>query len=334
MLGSLNNILVYQAGGRLVLDEPFRVQPSSATIPIQTLDGKALTELGTGFAAISDVAAVVSTLSLTLPATTLRQRTIVPTGTTTYVAAVDALTDPGYQLLVNRGGRIQFVRPSEFAVSGANVTSFRLDDGLDFTLTAGDTAKGVRVQYDVDWSAVTAKFVGQVQVIWKVTISSKVHVIKRIYDVVRQVLHCPATWESVKSRRQDIDQQTTNIQNKESCVQQAWEDVQEELRQREVYCHLVVPHGSNALRDAVVYRCLYNLASNNDISVPSQFSSGLNDYLEHLEAQRDHAMGALVMFIDKNEDGKLTTDEQVATRRIWLRGRRRTEPQTNKVSPS
>lgn len=339
MLGSLNNILVYQAGGRLVLDEPFRAQPTAATITITALDGRELTDLGTGFAAISDVAAEVSSLSLTLPATTLRQRTIEPTATSGFDADIDQLTDPGYVLLVNRGGRLMHVSPAEFATAaadpgpGTDVTSFKLDDGLPVALVAGDTAKGIRVQYTVDWASVTSRFVGQVLATWKVTVDGVQHTIKRIYDVVRQVLHCPATWNDVKNRRNDVDSQTSNIQDKDACVQQAWEDIQEELRQREVYCHLVVPHGSKALRDAVVYRCLYTLVENQSLNVPPQYTGGVDEYLKHFDQQMNRAMGALMLFVDKDEDGVVADDEYKSTRRVWLRGRRAVPPQSNKVSP-
>lgn len=333
MVGSLNNILVYQSGGRLVLDEPFRGQPSAASITIQTLDGENLAELGGGFTSIIDVAADVSTLSLTLPATTFHQRVIAPSATTGFDADIDALTDPGYVLLVNRGGRLAYATPSEYEVVADDVTSFRLDDGLDFVLTAGDTAKGIRVQYDVDWSVVTSKFVGQVLATWKVTVGSKVQTIKRVYDLVRQVLHCPATWQNVKARRADIDAQTTNVPNKEEAVQQAWEDVCEELRRREIYYNLVIPHGSTALRDSVVYRCLLNLCEGQTLNAPPQYIGGLDEYMRHLEMQRGAAMGALSLYVDKNEDGNITQDEAAPTRRIWLRGRSRTPPQINKVVP-
>lgn len=334
MLGSLNNILVYQAGGRLVLDEPFRGQPSAATVTLETLDGQPLTELGSGFAAIANVPAAFSTLSLTLPGTTLRQRNIAPSATAGYVAGVDDLTDPGYALLVNRGGRLEHVCASEYTVSGSNITALRFDDGLDYALTAGDTAKGVRVQYDVDWSSVTAKFVGQIQATWKITVNGRVHVVKRIYDVVRQVLHCPAKWADVRNLRADVDQQTSNIQNKEAHVLTAWENVQEELRNRDAYHNLIVPHGSYALRDAVVYRCLINLAAHQSLNVPPDYVGGLAEYVDWLEDQKGRALGPLTIFLDKNEDGKLSENELVGARGpIMLRGKRRPPPQTRKVSP-
>lgn len=334
MLGSLNNILVYHAGGRLVLDEPFRKQPTEATVSITTLDGRDLDALGGGFTAISDVAADVSTLSLTLPATTLRQRNIAPSATAGFVAEIDELTDPGYALLLDRGGRILHITPSEYTVVGSDVTTFRLDDGLDFLLAAGDTAKGLRIAYEVDWSAVTSPFVGQVLATWRVTVNGRVQTIRKIYDVVRQVLHCPVSWQNVRARRADVDTQTSNLADKEMAVQQAWEDLREELRQRDVLYNLVIPDGSTALRDAVVYRCLSNLASQQVLNVPPDWNGGLREYLDWLEGQKSDALGALSLVVDTNEDGLVTTDEQQKRRRIWLRGKRSELIQTNKTSPS
>ena len=87
---STYNVLLYRQGGTLYLDEPLPDQPSACTVSITQLDGNGLADLGGGFANISDVAATIDNLVLTLPAKASPWRTVAPTATAGTI---------GYQLL-------------------------------------------------------------------------------------------------------------------------------------------------------------------------------------------------------------------------------------------
>lgn len=333
MSGSLNNILVYQQGGRLVLDELFRAQPSEATISITSLGGQVLSGLG-DFADVTNAPCDVSAVVITLPTAIAHVKNLVPSATAGYDADIDDFTDPGYRLLVNRGGRLQWAAVNEYELSGSNVTRLRFDDGFDFALTAGDTARGVRVKYDVDWSAVTSKFVGQVKAVWKVTVNGKVQTHVRLYDIVRQVLHCPAGWDDVVARRPDLDGQTQTFQDKQALVQLAWEDVIADLRNRQILFNMVVPDGSTILRDATVFQVLYNLTAQGVLNVPEKFLGGIVDYLDFIRRERDRVLGDLTLIVDEDEDGLVSSDEVHANRPVYLRGRSAKQPQFSKTAPN
>jgi hypothetical protein len=339
------NVLVVQQGGLLVLDEPFDAQPSAATVTITTLGNQALTTLHSSFTALEDETCNVSNMVLTLPASNRGAKLFTPTAT---AGIVDAMTSPGYQLLIQRGGRNYYARVGEYDVAAAgggggggggggsghahghngngsnlNVTSFMLDEGVDFAIKAGDTAVGVRLSYDVDWSAVTDdQFVGQVQALWKVTVNGRVQRIRRVYDVVRQVLTRPATWADVLARRPDADENMSQVRDKEKLVETAWEDVVRELYNLGIRHNLIVPNTSTALRDATVLQVILNLSIHQALPVPPAFMTQPDVYLDNMRAERSKTLSMLAMPIDDNQDMVITPRELASNRRaINLRGK-------------
>lgn len=297
------NELIYQAGGTLYLDEPFEAQPSAATITITTLANQALTTIDSTFTDISAEAATVDNLVLTLPATNRGARVISPSGT---AGSIGDITSPTYRLLINRGGRKHWVKVGEY---DGSVTSFRVDEGIDFDIKAGDTAKGVRVSYAVDWSAVTSTFTGQVKAHWSVTVAGVVHNIVKIYDVVRQVLKQPATWSDVLARRPDADNQVSEVRDKERLVRTAWEDIVQYLYNRGIRHNLVIPDGATTLRDAVVLQTLYNLTLHQSLPVPLAYSGQGEIYLEELKQDRNSILSQLMMPVDGDENFEITSIE-------------------------
>lgn len=301
------NELIYRAGGTLYLDEPFEAQPTAATITIATLGNQGLSTIDSTFTDISAVAASVDNLVLTLPATNRSARLISPSAT---AGTIPDLTSEGYRLLINRGGRKYWARVAEYDTSGSNVTSFRIDEGIDFDLKAGDTAKGVRVSYAVDWSAVTSTFTGKVKAHWAVTVGGVVHNIVKIYDVVRQVLKQPATWSDVLARRPDADNQMSEVRDKEKLVRTAWEDVVQYLYNRGIRHNLIVPDGSTTLRDAVVLQTLYNLSLHQSLPVPLSYTGQGREYLDELENDRNSALSQLMLPVDGDENFELSAVEE------------------------
>lgn len=298
------NELIYHAGGTLYLDEPFEAQPSAATISLTTLGNQALTTLDATFTALSAVTATLDNLSMVLPATNRSARLISPTSTT---GTVPDLTSEGYRLLINRGGRKYWVRVSEY--DGA-VTSFRVDEGLDFDLKAGDTAKGVRVSYAVGWTAVTSTFTGQIKAHWAVTVGGVVQNIVKIYDVVRQVLKQPATWSDVLARRPDADNQMSEVRDKEKLVRTAWEDVVQYLYNRGIRHNLIISDGATTLRDAVVLQTLYNSTLHQSLPVPLAYSGQGETYISELRNERNNALSQLMMPSDSDENFEITRVEK------------------------
>jgi hypothetical protein len=316
------NLLVAQQGGLLVLDEPFEDQPTAATLTLTTMDNQALTQIHASFTDIEDEACEVSDMILTLPASNRGARLFAPSATT---GTVDDMTSTGYQLLLLRGGRRYFARVGEYDVDAGEVTSFMLDEGVDFAIKAGDYAKGVRVAFDVDWSAVTTDtFVGSVQALWKVTVNGRVLRIRRVYDVVKQVLLRQATWADVLARRPDADENMSGVRDKEKLVETAWDDVVRELYALGIRHHLLVPNTNTSLRDATVAQCLLNLTQHQSLPVPAAFMTQPDVYLDALRTDRQKALAGLSTTpMDKDQNMILSTREQGQGGKlsISLRGR-------------
>lgn len=311
------NLLIYQQGGTLYLDEPFEAQPSAATITIRTLDNQVLSTIDSSFDDIEDEAATVENLVLTLPAVNKGAKVITPSAT---AGSIPTLTDPHLRLLIETGGRKLFVKVSEYYTSGANVTSIKIDSGVDFDIAANATAKVIRVKYAVDWSTVTSEFVGRVKAEWKVTVNSVVHKVVQLYDIVKQVLKQPATWANVVTRRPDVDKQITELKDKEAVVRQAWEDIIQELFAIGVRHNLVIQDSSTILRDVTVLQCLINLTIHHDLPIPSNYESQGDMYLETLYRAKSKIMSSFSMPIDDNQNSIIEDDEEKNQRRqIWLR---------------
>lgn len=300
------NELIYQAGGMLVLDEPFLAQPSSATLTLLTMQGTALSNLGAGFADVDEESADVDNLILEMPATNAGAKVVVPTDTT---GTIGDLTAPGYRMLINRGGRRHYSAVSEYDTSGADVTSIRFDPGLPFALKADDEVFGLRVSFDVDWSAVTSTFVGKIQGIWRVTVDGLVYVVARVYDVVKQTLPQPATWADVLDLRPDAQEHMSNVPNKETLVTKAWETVVQDLFSLGIRHNLVIQDGSTTLRDAVVFQTIYNLSVHQNLPVPRSFENQGDLYLDRLTRDKDRCLGQLSFPVDENQDGVISPSE-------------------------
>ena len=313
------NLLIYQQGGTLYLDEPFEAQPTAATITIRTLDNEVLSTEHSTLTDIEDETASVSNLVLMLPALNKNAKVIAPSAT---AGTIPTLTDPKLRLLIESGGRKQYVKVSEYYTSGANVTSFRIDNGLDFDLPVGATAKAIRVSYAVDWSAVTSEFVGRVKAEWKVTVGGIIQKVVQIYDVVKQVLKQPATWADVINRRPDIDNQMSEVKNKEALVTQAWEDLIQEMYTLGIRYNLVIQDGSTLLRDATVLQCIINLVIHHSLSIPLNYESQGDMYIENLRRSKNAILGGFTLPIDSNQNGSIeTSEEQEGHRQVWLRSR-------------
>ena len=309
--------LVYHQGGTLQLDESFTSQPIAATITIRTLDNKVLSSLGGAFADIEDVACDLDDLVLTFPATNEQARVLSPTATAG--GTIPTMTSPGYRLLINRGGRIYFTQVNEFdtevVLGDLVVSSVRLDSPIPFALKVGDTGRGIRVAYTVDWDAVTSDFSGQVKATWKVTVDGEVRKIVRIYDVVKQVLFQPADWADVLALRPDADTQLSHVADKEALVTAAWNAVKQDLYTLGIRHNLIMTDEATTLRDAVVLQCLYNLTLHSGLPVPASYN-GLGDaYLDRLQRERERAMSLLQMPVDENEDEIISVQEKNINRR-------------------
>lgn len=314
---STYNVLLYQQGGTLYLDEPLPDQPSSCTITIEALDSRTLEQIGGTFVDVLDEAADVDDLVLTLPAKAAPWRTISPTDT---AGTIGDMTAYGRRFLLNRGGRKMWVRVSEFDTDGTDVTEIRFDEGIDFALKTGDALKGVRCSYDVDWGDVSSTFVGRVKATWKVTISGTVHTIVKIYDVVKQVLYCPATWSDLLRMRPDADNELSRTLNKEGLIQQAWEDIVRDLDNMGIRHNLIIPDGSTVLRDATVIQCLINLTQYQGLSTPEGYIGQTDDYTDRLESKKQAILGKFALPVDLNQDGQLSEKEQFGTKRqTWFR---------------
>jgi hypothetical protein len=316
------NVLVAQQGGLLVLDETFDDQPTAATVTLVTLDNQPLSRVNGSFTDIEDEVCNVSDMVLTLPASNRGCRLFTPTATT---GTVDDMTSPGYQLLINRGGRRYYARVGEYDVATGEVVSFMLDEGVDFAIKADDTAKGTRVSYDVDWSAVTDEnFVGQVQALWKVTVNGRVQRIRRVYDVVKQILTRQATWADVLARRPDADENMSQVRDKEKLVITAWEDVVRELYTLGIRHNLLIPTTSTSLRDATVLQVIYNLTVHQSLAVPPSFMTQPDVYLDNLRSEKSKTLAMLAFPVDEDQNMVISSREiNINRRAVQLRGKYR-----------
>lgn len=317
---STYNVLIYQQGGTLYLDERLDAQPSAATVSITALDSRGLSSMDGSFPDISDEVCALDDLVLTLPAKQAPWKVVVPSGTT---GTIGDMAAEGRKFLLNRGGRKMWVKVSEFDTSMGAVSEVRFDEGIDFALKTGDTLKGVRVSYTVDWSGNASTFTGQVKATWRVTVNGVVQVFVKLYDVVRQVLEQPATWADVLDLRSDADDQLSQVPNKERFVTQAWRDVVRDLYNMGIRHNLVIPDGNTVLKDVTVLQCIRNLVLFQGLSIPDGYIGQADDYIETLEMNRARYLGSLKIAVDQDEDGNLTTAEVSAPKRqAWFRRNR------------
>jgi len=275
-----------------------------------------LTTLGSTFADITNVACTLDNLVLTLPASNEQARVLSPSATS---GTIGNLTSPGYQLLINRGGRLYYTSVNEYDTNASppptTVTSVRLDSPVPFAIKSGDYAKGIRVSYTVNWATVTETFTGQVKATWKVTVAGTVRKITKIYDVVKQVLLNPATWQDVLSMRPDVDTQLSHIADKQDLVNRAWETVKQDLYTMGIRYNLVVQEDSTTLRDAVVMQCLYNLTTHSNLPVPLAYTGQGEAYLDRLTRDKERFLSLLQMPVDENEDEVIASPEANHNRR-------------------
>lgn len=313
------NELMYQQGGTLYLDENLPFPPVSATFTLRSFSDQPLSEYDEELEDIEGEVATVEGLVLTMAASAKGAKLFQPIMTE---GTLGDITDPSYRFLIERGGRRQYFRVSEYDLTGTDVKSFRVDGGLDFPITNGDKVYGLRVYYDVDFSGVESTFVGRLKGTWAVTLANGSTVkVTKIYDVVRQILIKQASWADVVARRPDVDIQTAEIRDKESLVNVAWDDIVTRLYNMGIRHNLIFPEYSTVLRDATVMQCLYNLTMHAGISPPPLFNNQGEDYLNFLRREISTVLGGLLMPIDDNEDGVISPSESGATRRVvWLRG--------------
>jgi hypothetical protein len=312
------NLLITNQGGWLHLDEALPAQPLSATLTLSVVDSKA-SSTG-GFPSIVNEPCVVDNLVMTLPDRQAPWRSIVPTIT---AGAIGDLTTPNRRLLLNRGGRKRYLRASEADDDGTDVTSIRFDEGLDFTVRAGDTLSGLRCSYYVDIDGIG--FVGRLKGEWRVVTPDGVSRYTYIYDVMRQEIGQPATWADILRVRPDADNELSQVPNKEIIVTQAWEEVVRDLYNMGIRHNLIIPNGSTILRDAVVTQTILNLTMYQNLSVPESFIGQGEDYMMHLERKVSKTLGQFFVPVDENQDGEITkSDETKGRRQVWFRGRRAT----------
>lgn len=314
---STYNVLLFQQGGTLYLDEALPGQPSSCTISITRLEGGTLSSTGWGLVDIVDDDCTVWDLVVTLPAKNPPWKVVTPTDT---AGTIGDMTDDHRRFLLNRGGRKRWVRVAEFDVSGSDLTEIRIDEGIDYALKAGDTLKDVRCSYDLDWTGVTSTFVGRVKATWKVTIDDVVHTFVKVYDVVRQVLLVPATWSDVLRLRPELDNEISQVLDKERLVEQAWSDIVVGLEAMGIRHNLIVPDGSTILRDATVHQCIINLTQYHGLMTPAGYIGQTDDYIDMLESRKNAILGKFEMPVDNDQNGILSDYEQYGTKRQhWFR---------------
>lgn len=312
------NLLITNQGGWLHLDEALPRPPDSATITLAVVDQKASSQ--GSFPTVVDDVCVLDDLVLTLPDRQAPWRTIVPTAT---AGTIGDLSAPRRRLLLDRGGRRVYLRPSEADDDGTDVTSLRFDEGIDFTVRAGDELEGIRCSYYVDLDGIS--FVGRIKAEWRVVCGSEVFRYTYLYDVMRQEIGQPATWADVLRVRPDADNELSQVPNKEVLVEQAWEEVARELYNMGIRHNLIIPNGSTVLRDATVMQCILNLTMYQNLSVPSSFVGQGEDYMMHLERKVSKTLGQFFLPVDEDQDGLLTSsDEQKTRRQVWFRGRKLT----------
>ena len=323
------NELIYQAGGTLVLDERWEEQPSAATLTLLTLGNTSLTYLGSGYSDISAVACDLDDLVLTMPATNTGAKAVVPTAT---AGTIGNLTSPGYTMLIDRGGRKHWQVVSEYDVTAGAVTSIRFDPGLPFALKVGDQLFGIRISKAVDFSSVTATYTGKIQAIWRVTVGGVVHVVTRVYDILKQTLIQPATWADVLDLRPDAAEHLSNVPNKESLVTKAWETIVQDLYTLGIRHNLILQDGSTTLRDATVFQTVYNLVLHENLPVPRAFENQGDIYLDRLNRDKDKCLGQLSFPVDENQDGIVSSSEIGKNRRaVFFNSTKRRAVQTNGI---
>jgi len=83
--------------------------------------------------------------------------------------------------------------------------------------------------------------------------------------------------------------------------------------------NLIVRGPSTHLRQLLMYQVFIHLAEMYGV-VPFDWQGGPEEYVDHLEFKRGRALD-MPNFIDKNEDGVLSSDEGNQTRRVlWVSG--------------
>lgn len=314
-----HNLLITRQGGWIHLDEKLPAQPVSAKVSFQEVTMVAASQAP--FPALGTQNAIVDDLVLTLPDRQHPWRTIQPATTT---GTVGNLLAPRRRFLLDRGGRALYVRVSEYDTDGAgDVTNLRIDEGINFSVKDGDTLSGVRCSYYVDLTGI--EFIGTVKVDWEVTMpDGKVRIFSYTYDVMRQELGQPATWADVLRVRPDADNELSQVPDKEVIVEQAWEEIARDLYNMGIRHNLVVQDGSTVLRDAVVLQTILNLTMHQNLTIPQSYIGQGEDYSMHLERKISKALGQFFPPIDTNQDGTLTSSDNLGPRRqVWFRGRRR-----------
>jgi hypothetical protein len=305
------NEIIFQAGGRLSLSLPWTAQPSAATFTLRTLQNQPVSVIGGGFTDLEHVHCNVSNLVLTLPACNEGAKIVIPTLTTG--AIPNNITD--IPLLFNRGGRRQMITPLECDHNGTAVSKLRFDVGLPFALVAGDTASALEVSYNLDLSGVSSAFTGKLQGIWDVTVNGETHRTTMVYDIVKQKLAQPATWQDVVNLRPDVADHLRNVANKEEFVRLAWENVQLDLYALGIRHNLIVADGSATLRDAVVFQTIYNLTIHLNLPVPSVFEVSGEAYLDRIMRDKDKCLGQLSFPIDHLQIGILDSSNSGRNRK-------------------
>ena len=104
---SAYNVLLFQQGGTLYLDETLPGQPSSCTITLSGVDSESLSSLGAGMTEVQDEDCVVGDLVLTLPAKSAPWKVVAPSDS---AGTIGDMTAEGRRFLLNRGGRTRWVR--------------------------------------------------------------------------------------------------------------------------------------------------------------------------------------------------------------------------------
>lgn len=308
------NLLIAGQGGTLHLDEAFREQPSAATVSLYPLDVRGAET--TGFTEVSDAVCTLDDLVLTLPSRQAPWRVVTPSET---AGTIGDLTDEGRRFLLNRGGRRAWLRVAEYDQDGDSfVSEVRFDEAVDFALKTGDTLRGLRVSYEFDLSAHT-DFVGRARAVWKVTVGGVVQTVVRVYDIMRQELKQPATWDDVLNLRPDAEDQLSQVANKERLVTQAWNNVVQQLLAMGIRHHLVIQDGSTALKDLTVLQCIHNLVMFQGLAIPDSYIGQGEDYIDRILAQKAQIMGPLRLTVDSDQNGRLSTAETTKKRRqVWF----------------
>lgn len=305
------NVLVYQQGGTLTLDEKLDAQPSAVTVSLRTLGNESLTTLGTGFVDVTDAAATAETLSLTLAATNEGAREV--TVSATSGTPTSGMLDPGYRLLLTSSqGRQDWVRPDGRTIDGSDVTKLYLDSKLKFDLAAGDTAKSIRCTYAVDWSSVTSTYTGRIQVIWKVTVGGVVKTIIKVYDIVKQELVCPADETDLLDRQPWLQHKLAHQSALSRALRLGWEKVEQRLSNMGIRTNLIISDGDTNLRDATVWSALLVLAQAGH--APTHLQEDIGEWIEMLEHEVITSLGPIRQFVDEDEDGALESGEEDQSR--------------------